>query len=238
MLGRRDGRTCDRRVACRLSARSQPDGHRDLAPEQQFWRNGDARSEPERAQLSHVLSRWPHAHRHATIQYSEYAHRDPPSDYQTQIHNESYFGQATFDLYNQLYLTAALRDDGSTTFGRNNRRSLFPKASAAWSFTNMYKPSFLTFGKVRLSYGEAGQEPQPYLTSPTYSGTNLVGGIAQGTGFTPTQSGLGGLFTNFTKPASTLHPERTKELEGGFDVGFWGEKADLSATWYRSKRRT
>ena len=161
--------------------------------------------------------------------------RDPPSDYQTQIHNESYFGQATFDLYNQLYLTAALRDDGSTTFGRNNRRSLFPKASAAWSFTNMYKPSFLTFGKVRLSYGEAGQEPQPYLTSPTYSGTNLVGGIAQGTGFTPTQSGLGGLFTNFTKPASTLHPERTKELEGGFDVGFWGEKADISATWYRSK---
>jgi TonB-linked SusC/RagA family outer membrane protein len=161
--------------------------------------------------------------------------RDPPSDYQTQIHNESYFGQATFDLYNQLFLTGALRDDGSTTFGRSNRRSLFPKASAAWTFTNAYKPSFITFGKLRVSYGEAGQEPQPYLTSPTYSGTNLVGGIAQGTGFTPTQSGLGGLFTNFTKPASVLHPERTKETEGGFDIGFWGEKADISATWYRSK---
>jgi len=161
--------------------------------------------------------------------------RDPPSDYQTEIHNESYFGQATLDLYSQLYLTGALRDDGSTTFGRSNRTSLFPKASAAWAFTNAYKPSFLTFGKLRVSYGEAGQEPQPYLTSATFSGTNLVGGIAQGTGFTPTQSGLGGLFTNFTKPATTLHPERTKELEGGFDVGFWGEKADLSATWYRSK---
>ena len=161
--------------------------------------------------------------------------RDPASDYQTEIHNESYFGQATFDLYNQLFLTGALRNDGSTTFGRENRRSLFPKASAAWTFTNVYKPSVLTFGKMRLSYGEAGQEPQPYLTSPTFSGTNLVGGIAQGTGFTPTQSGLGGLFTSFTKPASSLKPERTKELEGGFDVGFWGEKADFSATWYRSK---
>jgi len=161
--------------------------------------------------------------------------RDPPSDFQTEIHNESYFGQATLDLYNQLFLTGALRDDGSTTFGRSNRTSLFPKASAAWTFTNAYKPSFLTFGKLRISYGEAGQEPQPYLTSATFSGTNLVGGIAQGTGFTPTQSGFGGLFTNFTKPASTLHPERTKELEGGFDVGFWGEKADLSATWYHSK---
>jgi TonB-linked SusC/RagA family outer membrane protein len=161
--------------------------------------------------------------------------RDPASDYQTQIHNESYFGQATLDLYNQLFLTGALRDDGSTTFGQKNRSSLFPKASVAWTFTNAYKPAFLTFGKARLSYGEAGQEPQPYLTSATFSGTNLVGGIAQGTGFTPTQSGLGGLFTSFTKPATDLHPERTKELEGGFDIGFWGEKADLSATWYHSK---
>ena len=55
---------------------------------------------------------------------------------------------------------------------------------------------------MRFSYGEAGKEPQPYLTSPTFSGTNLVGGIAQGTGFTPTQGGVGGLFYTFTKPAS------------------------------------
>ncbi|HEY2378542.1 MAG TPA: SusC/RagA family TonB-linked outer membrane protein [Gemmatimonadaceae bacterium] len=161
--------------------------------------------------------------------------RDPPSDYQTEIHNASYFGQATFDMFSQLYLTGAIRDDGSTTFGRQNRSALFPKASAAWTFTNAYKPKGLTFGKLRLSYGEAGNEPQPYLTSQTFSGTNLVGGIAQGTGFTPTQSGRGGLFVNFTKPATSLHPERTKELEGGFDVGFWGEKADVSATWYSSK---
>ncbi len=161
--------------------------------------------------------------------------RDPPSDFQTQVHNESYLGQATVDLYNQVFLTASLRNDGSTTFGKDNRRSWFPKASAAWTFTNSYKPSFLSFGKLRLSYGEAGQEPQPYLTSVTYSGSNLIGGIAQGTGFTPTQSGLGGLLTTFTKPATTLRPERTKELEGGFDIGFWGEKADLGATWYKSR---
>jgi TonB-linked SusC/RagA family outer membrane protein len=160
---------------------------------------------------------------------------DPPSDYQTQIHNESYFGQATFDMYNQLYLTAALRDDGSTTFGKDNRRSLFPKASASWNFTNFYKPRFINFGKLRFSYGEAGNEPQPYLTSPTFDGTTAIAGIAQGTGLTPTQSGQGGLYFTATKPAQNLKPERTKEYEGGFDIGFWGEKADLSATWYSSQ---
>lgn len=161
--------------------------------------------------------------------------RDPPSDYQTVIHNESYFGQVTVDLYKQLFLTGALRNDGSTTFGKQNRRAFFPKASASWTFTDMYKPPRVTFGKLRMSYGEAGNEPQPYLTSPTFSGTNLVGGIAQGTGFTPTQGGVGGLFYTFTKPAVKLKPERTKEFEFGFDVGLFDDIADLSATWYKSQ---
>ncbi len=160
---------------------------------------------------------------------------DPPSDYQTEIHNQSYFGQATFDIHQSLYLTGALRDDCSTTFGSSSRCSPFPKASAAWTFTNLYKPPFLQYGKLRYSYGEAGNEPQPYLTSVTFSGRSLVGGIAQGTGFTPTQGNTAGLFYNFTKPAAKLKPERTKESEGGFDFGFWGEKADLSATWYKSQ---
>ena len=161
--------------------------------------------------------------------------RDPASDYQYEIHNESYFGQETFDIFNQLYLTAALRNDGSTTFGSSNQRSWFPKASGAWTFTQLRSIPFLTFGKARLSYGEAGQEPQPYLTSQTFSGTALTGTISQGTGLTPTQSGNGGLVATVTKPASSLKPERTREFEGGFDIGFWGEKADLSATWYRAQ---
>jgi TonB-linked SusC/RagA family outer membrane protein len=161
--------------------------------------------------------------------------RDPPSDYQTEVHNSSGFGQLQLDIIQQLFLTGALRDDCSTTFGKANRCAMFPKASAAWTFTNAYKPRGLSFGKLRFSYGEAGNEPQPYLSSVTFSGTNLVGGIAQGTGFTPTQSGRGGLFFTFTKPATALKPERTKETEGGFDVGFLGDKADLSATWYLSK---
>jgi TonB-linked SusC/RagA family outer membrane protein len=162
--------------------------------------------------------------------------RDPPSDYQTQVRGDSYFGQATFDIFNQLFLTAALRRDGSSTFDKDNRYANFPKASAAWTFTNLYNPmNFLTFGKLRLSYGEAGQEPQPYLTVTTFSGSTLTGQIAQGTGFTPTQSGRGGLYTAVTKPAKVLRPERTKELEGGFDIGFLKDRVDLSATWYKSR---
>ena len=162
--------------------------------------------------------------------------RDPASDFQTLIHDESYFGQLSTDLYQQLFLTAALRSDGSSTFGTTNQRNLFPKASAAWTFTNVFNPlNKLTFGKARLSYGQAGQQPAPYLTSPTFNATGTTSGITQGTGLTPTQSGRGGLFYTTTKPAVTLKPERTNELEGGFDIGFFKDKADFSATFYRQK---
>jgi TonB-linked SusC/RagA family outer membrane protein len=162
--------------------------------------------------------------------------RDPPSDYQTEVRGDSYFGQLTVDLFNQLFLTGALRRDGSSTFDENHRYANFPKASVAWTFTNLYNPgNFLTFGKLRYSYGEAGQEPQPYLTVRTFSGTTFTGQISQGTGFTPTQSGQGGLYNSVTKPARTLRPERTKEHEGGFDIGILRDRVDLSATWYDSK---
>jgi TonB-linked SusC/RagA family outer membrane protein len=164
--------------------------------------------------------------------------RDPSSDYQTQIHDESYFGQATLDLFQQLYLTAAMRNDGSSTFGSANKRNWFPKASLAWNPLQVYHPSmlnWLTSLKLRYSYGEAGQEPQPYLTSLTYNLSGVSSGISQGTGLSPTQSGQGGVFYNVTRPASTLKPERTRENEGGFDVGFWGDKADFSATFYRQR---
>ena len=46
-------------------------------------------------------------------------------------HIESYFGQGELNLYNQLYLTAGLRNDGFSTFGASQRRHTFKKASAA-----------------------------------------------------------------------------------------------------------
>lgn len=162
--------------------------------------------------------------------------RDPPSDYETEVRGDSYFGQLTADLFNQFFLTGALRRDGSSTFSEDRRYANFPKASAAWTFTNVVNPgNALTLGKLRLSYGEAGQEPQPYLTTSTFSGSALTGAISQGTGFAPTQGGLGGLYFSVTKPASDLRPERTKELEGGFDIGFFNNIVDVSATWYDSR---
>ncbi len=165
--------------------------------------------------------------------------QDLPIDQEVVIHDASWFGQGTLDLWDQLHLTAALRNDGSSTFGTTNLRSWFPKGSAAWEFTKATgeRLSFLSYGKARIAYGEAGVEPLPYFTSQTLSSA-ILNGIAQGTGNTPSQAGIGGLVTRSElKAATSLRPERSKELEAGVDLGFFHDQADARITWYNKESK-
>ena len=144
--------------------------------------------------------------------------------YETQqiIHRQSYFGQVTGDLYDQLYLTLAIRNDGYSTFAQNDPRAWYPKASAAWTFTKSMHLSghgALQYGKVRVAYGETGKEPLPYSTLNNYVTAAFGGGLTS-------SPALGN---------SNLAPERQAELEGGFDLGFFDGLADLSASAYSSK---
>jgi outer membrane receptor protein involved in Fe transport len=161
--------------------------------------------------------------------------RDPPIDDEFNVHGESYFGQATIDLFDQLYLTAALRNDGSSTFSEEHRRSWFPKASVAWEFTKTTgERPWLSFGKLRFAYGEAGTEPSPYLTSTVFSSTTLLSGITQGTGLLPVQGGNPGVVSSIFLGADELKVERSMEWEAGVDLGLLRDRADLSFTYYHT----
>ena len=159
-----------------------------------------------------------------------------PTEFRSLQHSESYFGQATADLFNQLYLTGALRNDGFSTFGESNPRAWYPKASVAWTFTNALgktdQKGLFSFGKLRAAYGETGKEPDVYSTQ-----TVLVPGGQFGTGFgdllNAVQQGNGGLFSSTALGNPNIRPEREKEFEGGADLGFFDQKADISLTYYR-----
>ena len=141
---------------------------------------------------------------------------------ETLVHSQSYFAQLGLDLLDQLYLLGALRDDGSSTFGPKNPHSLFPKASVAWNATRLIgEHSWLPFVKLRMAYGEAGREPDPYQILTGYDPAIFAGN--------------GGLVTSLTKGQDSLRPERTKELEAGIDFGLFRGYTDESITYYRSR---
>jgi TonB-linked SusC/RagA family outer membrane protein len=161
-----------------------------------------------------------------------------PNDSTAKIRRESYFGQATADLWDQLFLTGALRNDGFSTFGSNNRRHWFPKASAAWTFTKAIAglTDKIDFGKVRFAYGQTGREPLVYTTNSLYRVGTFIeyGGDASGILRTIYQ-GQAGLIGPNAVGSDSLRPEKTHEYEGGLDFGLFKGWATIGISYYDSK---
>jgi TonB-linked SusC/RagA family outer membrane protein len=159
-----------------------------------------------------------------------------PTETRYLAHIEAYFGQANLDLYNQLYLTAGVRNDGYSSFGASNRRATYPKASVAWAFTNAYNPDqrgVLSYGKLRAAYGETGNEPGVYSDATGFSVGQGAFGSGYGDILNATQSGQAGVITPGTLGAgNTLRPERTKETELGADLAFVNQRIELGFTYY------
>jgi hypothetical protein len=161
-----------------------------------------------------------------------------PNDSTAKVRRESYFGQATADLWDQLFLTGAVRNDGFSTFGSNNRRHWFPKASAAWTFTKAISglTDKIDFGKVRFAYGQTGREPLVYTTNSLFRvGTfTEYGGDASGILRTIYQ-GQAGLIGPNAVGSDSLRPEKTREYEGGLDFGLFKGWATVGVSYYDSK---
>ncbi|MDQ3310108.1 MAG: SusC/RagA family TonB-linked outer membrane protein, partial [Gemmatimonadota bacterium] len=161
-----------------------------------------------------------------------------PDEFRSLIHSESVFGQATADLFDQLYLTGALRYDGFSTFGESERRHLYPKASAAWEFTKALGiergEGLLGFGKVRAAWGQAGNEPEVYQTITAFSAGGSFGDGGWGPYQNATFAGRGGLNTSTLRGQQALRPERTTEREVGLDLGLFRDMATVGITYYNA----
>jgi TonB-linked SusC/RagA family outer membrane protein len=162
--------------------------------------------------------------------------RTVPNDAESQRRIEGYFGQVSTDLYDQLFLQARVRNDGNSAFGIGHQRAWYPGGSAAWSFTKAVSipENILSFGKLRVAYGESGQQPPLYATQDVFSTAGFAD-FNPASLQIPTLNGIGGLYAGGTRGNATISPERAKEFETGADLSLFSGKADLSVTYYNSK---
>jgi TonB-linked SusC/RagA family outer membrane protein len=159
-----------------------------------------------------------------------------PDEYRERINAESFYGQAVLDVGRQVFLTGAVRNDGFSTFGSNQKRHWYPKASAAWEFTRTFgieEHPVLSYGKLRAAYGVAGNEPPAYATLAVYSGADLA------EGWNPLlrsiYGGMGSLVTGTTKEQPDIRPEQTKEFEVGADLSLFRQRLGLGVTYYNAR---
>ena len=76
---------------------------------------------------------------------------------------QSVFGRATVNYLDKYLLTATLRADGSSKFGKENRYGYFPSFAAAWNIGNeeFFKNDFASNLKLRLGWGKTGNQEFP-----------------------------------------------------------------------------
>jgi len=143
------------------------------------------------------------------------------------------YGSASFSFFDMLYWTSTLRAESASTFGDGSDNTFyFPSTSLAWQFTELpgLNSEVLSFGKLRLSYGEVGVQPARYNTSNVFVSPSF--GDTFGGDLNLGLYGNGGFVPNASRGNSALRPERKKELEIGTDLRFLNDRLYLSGTYF------
>jgi hypothetical protein len=153
----------------------------------------------------------------------------PGVDQRTELSISGEFIQQNFKYRNQLFITGALRNDGSSVFGSSQRNQVYSKLSGSyilsgtdyWGSLGIAK--WWDLFKLRAAYGESGN-----LTGiPAYGrfNTYIASAFIGASSFTGQ--------TTYTNP--DIKPERQKELEFGTDMSFLGNRIGLSFNYYRKR---
>ena len=154
-----------------------------------------------------------------------------PSDYIEKTRKSGAFAVVNFDYKNEFLVELTARGEYVSTLPGAGL-IFYPSASAGWNFTKYVEDSPLSFGKLRVSYGEVGIEADAYRTATVIS----TGGIGSGWGDGYAGSLYGNPLTlSATRGNPDLKEERVKEFEIGFDTRFLDDKLSLSATYYSRK---
>jgi TonB-linked SusC/RagA family outer membrane protein len=153
----------------------------------------------------------------------------PGADERSEISIAGIFVQQNFKYRNHVFVTGALRRDGSSVFGPDQRNQLYAKASASYviSGTEYWEKlgvsKWWDVAKLRVAYGESGnltgigafERFNVYTSSPFISRSTLNGS---------------------TRLAEeNIKPERQQELEFGADLSFLSNRIGLTINVYNKK---
>lgn len=135
----------------------------------------------------------------------------------------SAFARVQYKYNNCYLLTATFRADGSSKFGKDNRWGYFPSVAAGWilseePFMQSLKP-FVTYLKLRASYGLTGSQNLDYYDFSSYMTSNSYNSSP---GVYP--SSLGN---------NLLQWESQTQTDIGLDYGLLDDRIRGTIGWYR-----
>lgn len=129
----------------------------------------------------------------------------------------------------RLFLTAGVRTDKSSAFGRSYERAYYPRVGVSWVLSEegfFPRSSLFTDLRLRAAWGKAGIQPGATTALQTLSASSVVSGNQA----IPTLrlSSLGN---------ADIRPEEVTETELGFELGLWNQRVNVEATYFNKISR-
>ena len=153
----------------------------------------------------------------------------PGIDSRSELSISGYYLQQNFKWRNHIFVTGAVRVDGSSVFGEDERNQVYAKASGSYVFSSadywgkMGFSKWWDLAKIRVAYGQSGNLTGigAYDRFNSYSTNAYLGRTA--------------LYSSTGLANTKVKPERQAETEFGIDLGFLTSRLTVSANYYIKK---
>lgn len=132
---------------------------------------------------------------------------------------QSLYSSLTLAFKDYLYLDVTGRNDWSSALPKGSESIFYPSVGLTAIISDMVElPSWISYGKARVSSAESGYGGNAYLGQEYYV-------VSSG----------GGIITPTIKSPGNYKPELTTSFEAGLDWRFFNNRFGLDLTYYKTK---
>ncbi len=161
----------------------------------------------------------------------------------------SYFGKVNYSYNDRYLVSATLRYDGSSRFGKNNRFGTFPAFSLGWRLSeeNFIKENTNIFSdlKLRFGWGQTGNQEISNtavynIYGPDYGLGDPTWNVIRSTSYDISGKGSGDLPSGFRLAQlanDDLKWETTTQTNIGIDFSLWNNSLYGTAEYYMKKTK-
>ncbi|MBB6325192.1 TonB-linked SusC/RagA family outer membrane protein [Algoriphagus iocasae] len=144
---------------------------------------------------------------------------------------DAFIGTVNFDYKGFWFLEGTVRRDRTSTMNPQNNAFVYPSVNTSLAISDMVQlPEFITFSKLRGSWGIVGNYPAVYRANIAYNQNTL--GVQQDGGSSVLYTVIPNSFGN-----DGIRPEQKHEFEIGMDTRLFNNRLGLDISYYNAQIR-
>lgn len=144
---------------------------------------------------------------------------------------DALLGTINASYKNYLFLEGTVRRDRTSTMNPSNNSFVYPSVNSSFIISDAFDlPPYISYAKIRGSWGIVGNYPELYAANIAYNQNTL--GVQQ----------VGGQPVLYTRLPSTfgndaIRPEKKHEIEFGLETKFFNSRLNFEISYYNAQIR-